>query len=457
MGVLAAVVLTVAVSACVSIVPTRAPSPQIPADQQRLFDEGMRAYRNQEFTAATRDFQSVIGRYPGSPLLEEAQWMLGKSHEAGGAFETALREYEAFLRNYPDSSRRYEASLRSDFLRGILDQTAVKRPIIRRVGFFSAALPEANNGVIGGLTARMPTAGRGTLIVPGYGTNGVYFPTDLAPVLDEALGRLVAEAHERGIEVWARIPARNLPWLKATGEERDIRYDPLRRRMVSTSLLDLFNPLASQRLIRLYLDLAATGVDGIVIDDDSFSAPAEGFGPSAREKFREDFGIRLEAADLFPVMTPPPGEGAPSEISSSPLFWQWVGWKNRETLSRLSAVLKAVRDRHPSVQWARIVPIAAVTEPHRVLARSGIDLLEEKRHGFDYFGVALSFRDDPARFLGILRQFQDLIGEASRVFALVPMDEEPTIRTRLESIKDFGLILVDGKRDPAAPLTKLPR
>lgn len=447
-------VLLLGLAGCaVSRPPAVSPVP-IPVVQREVFEAGLKAYQDRDYAKAVRQFQTVIVRFPGSALLEESQWMIGKSYEAENAFERALKEYQSFLVNFPNSSHRYEAALRIDFLESFLHERTTQRSFTRHVGVSLSGDP-------GKAPARWETAldaaasdGMRTVILSGYGPNGVYFKTDQAPVVDASIPGAVKTAHSRGFKLWVRLPARHLPWFKIPGEERDLRYDPVKKRIGPTSALDLFNPMTLDRLGRFYLDLAATGADGIVIDEESLIDAWEGFSPAAQAGFLQDFGEPLQPDRLMTV----PGSGGKTdrlpESSGTPLFWKWIGWKNREVLNRLAEVFKTVRARYPDLDWVRIVPASAVTQPHIALARSGLDLLEEKQHGFDYFGIALSFDQKQDNPFALLDRLIELIGDPKRVIALVPSAEEHLMASHLKDLQGVGLMFFEAEKEPGAPLTR---
>ncbi len=433
--------------------PAVSPDP-VPAVQRDAFEEGLKAYQDRDYDKAVRQFQTVIVRFPGSPLLEEAQWMIGKSYEADNAFERALKEYQSFLSNFQNSPHRYEAALRIDFLDGVLRQRTTQRSFMRHVGISLSGDPGKAPARWGKALEAVTFDGTRTVILAGYGANGVYFKTDQAPVMNETILGAVKAAHARGFKLWVRLPARHLPWFKVPGEERDLRYDPVKKRIVPTTALDLFNPMALDRLGRFYLDLAATGADGIVIDEASLSEAWEGFSPAAQTAFLQDFGEPLQPGRLVTIPNAGGKTNLAPESAGTPLFWKWAGWKNREALSRLAEVFKTVRARYPDLDWVRIVPPSAVTQPHIALARSGLDLLEEKQRGFDYFGIELSSKQKRDNPFVLLDWLITLIGDSKRVIALVPSIEERWAASHLNDFQGAGLMLSEPEKEPGAPLTR---
>jgi hypothetical protein len=272
--------------------------------------------------------------------------------------------------------------------------------------------------------------------------------------MNETIPGAVKAAHARGFKLWVRLPARHLPWFKVPGEERDLRYDSVKKRTAPTAALDLFNPMTLDRLGRFYLDLAATGADGIVIDEEPLIDAWEGFSPAAQAGFLQDFGEPLRPDGLTTLAGADGKTGLRPESSGTPLFWKWAGWKNREVLNRLSEVFRTVRGRYPDLDWVRIVPPSAVTEPHIALARSGVDLLEEKLHGFDYFGIALSLDRKGDNPFVLLDRLIELIGDSKRVIALVPMSQEPRAAPHLKDFQGAGLLFTEDEKEPGAPLTR---
>jgi hypothetical protein len=218
-----------------------------------------------------------------------------------------------------------------------------------------------------------------------------------------------------------------------------------------TDALDFFNPSTLERLEQFDRDLAATGMDGFVIDEDPLIGPWEGFSPMAQAAFLLDFNERLEPDRLIPV-TGSAGRVIPGpESSGTPLFWKWTGWKNRQVLGHIAEVMKAVRSRYPTVDWVRIVPISAVTQPQVALARSGIDLLEEKTRGFDYFAIASSVRAGPDNPFVVLDRMINLIGDPKRAIALIPITQAHWAGSHLNDFQGAGFLFSDAEEARKTP------
>jgi hypothetical protein len=443
-----------AVADCAAPRPPAVIPPPIPSVQLEAFEEGMKAYEQEDYGKAVRQFQAVILRFPGSPLLAEAQWMIGKSYESANEFERAAREYRAFIDNFPKSAHRYEAGLRLDFLDEVLQRQRGKKPFRRYVGVALPGDPEKTGGRWEKVLADVPIEGARVVVIQGFGAGGVYFKTNQAAVVRETVADAVRAAHQRGFKVWVRIPVRHLPWFKVPDQERDLRYDPVRKRLTPTDALDFFNPSTLERLEQFDLDLAATGMDGFVMDEDPLIGPWEGLSPKARAASDLDFGEGLEPERLIAPAGPSGRKISAPEISGTPLFWKWTGWKNRQIVGHLAEVIKTVRDRYPLVDWVRVVPVSALTQPQVALARSGIDVLEEKMHGIDYFAIPVSTDSGTDNPLLVLDRMVDLIGDPKRVIALIPMTQAPWAVSHIGEFQGAGLLFSEAAEAPKTPLTR---
>ncbi|HEY4485742.1 MAG TPA: hypothetical protein VI702_05435, partial [Nitrospiria bacterium] len=361
-----------------------------------------------------------------------------RSHEAAGALNQARRVYEDFQRNYPASSHQYEAGLRIAMLKDLTAPKPTPKSYPRRSGWFLGGRPDQTSARLKKLSKTPVPKGTRTVVLPGYGPNGVFFKTDQAPSLGNHLADQVRQVHALGMQAWAQMPSRRLPWFKAAGEERDQRYDPVLQRRVPTASLDLFNASVIERLKSFYLDLAGTGIDGILFDDEIFIEPGEGFGAAAQGAYARDFGEPPDPALLFGSGASAGGVFTPE--SAEPHYWRWAGWKSRENLIQMGGVFSAVRAIHPNLVWARIFPLEALAEPHRALARAGFDLAEERLQGADYFGVRLSLRQDGTGLSGILTRAQVQAGQKERIFAVTAFSERPQ-GLLLSEVQGVGLML----------------
>ncbi len=133
-------------------------------------------------------------------------------------------------------------------------------------------------------------------------------------------------------ELWAWMAGRRFDWMAAADLfDREWADGALR----PVAKLDLFNPRAVQVLLQSFRDLAATGVAGILIQDDFHIRYNEGFSPGGLAAFRAATGREPDPSRLLA------GGG------SDALNWQRV---KINCLNRvLGKIVAACRDVNPKV------------------------------------------------------------------------------------------------------------
>lgn len=77
---------------------------------QEEFNLGKKLFEEKEYEKAIDGFQNVIYKYPGSGLMEDAQFWLAETYFAKGDYEQAELEYTFLLKNFPNSRFTIKAS-----------------------------------------------------------------------------------------------------------------------------------------------------------------------------------------------------------------------------------------------------------------------------------------------------------------------------------------------------------
>lgn len=70
--------------------------------------------------------------------------------------------------------------------------------------------------------------------------------------------------------------------------------------------------------------------------------------------------------------------------------------------------------------WGIVFPSEAITSPHQAVAQTGLDLLEAKRHGVDYYGIRAMDHQSNKTFL---EKAKDLIGNPNRIVIVGTLSE----------------------------------
>ncbi len=262
---------------------------------------------------------------------------------------------------------------------------------------------------------RLKQSGVNTVFVTASGgRSGVYFKTDWAPVIRDALSPLVAGAHRQGMQVWASASVRRMDWIDPALQWSDWRFVPQTGRMDRADSLDVMHPAFRDYLVGYFSDLAASGVDGILLAADPASAPTEGFSTHALRRYEKDSGQVADPTRLLPAT----GRYAPE-------FWRWVGWKQREQLKVVIGVMDAVRALYPALKIAVEVHPEALTNPQAALAAYAEDLFDLRRYRVDFIALG----GVPAQGPAMARAAEIVRGE--RLLVLSDPDDKASVKSAM--------------------------
>lgn len=379
----------------------------VPGDevQTLLIQQAQGHFAEGRYEASMRILRRVVESYPRSPRQAEARWWLAQSYERSGFFKAALAEYR-LLAALPPTSQPQQVSYgpaakdRIAALEqrlGILVNTSrglVGLQLSPRTLPDTVSIDQWMQGIHqAGVTMLVLDAGTR----PGLGRDGVsagaYFKTSWATTVKDVFGSAVPAAHRQGLAVFAAVSLRQMHWLDRQLGWNDVMMDRLTGRLVASPALDLFHPAYQEYLIGFLVDLAATGIDGVLIRADAPSGPQEGFSPYALRGFERNFAVKLDPTTLvFPDTTAgrvaPVRNGPPARQEGTQDYWRWLGWKSRETITVLTQLRHAVRRRAPVLQFALELHREAVSDPMTALLYYGEDLLEAKAVRFDFYVTA---------------------------------------------------------------------
>jgi len=381
-------------SACVSE-PARAPEKVAkvsmpPAEViAGLMRSGRQAMSQGRLDRAISAFRRVRDVYPQAPERSEAMLLLAQALEARGDTLVALTEYRRLATEFPNAPQSVLARTKIPDLerQGGLPLSDNPLPL-------GSYIPADRTEALGERElVRLQQAGINTMVVEvarqGAGPRsprsdaGVYFKTDWAPIIRDRLGELVLSAHRKQVQVWAALSIRRMDWIDPGLGWFDGRYNPATGDVIASGTIDLLHPAVSEYLIGLLMDLAATGVDALLLVADPPSSVWEGFSPFALRVYERDMGQRLDPARLR--------LGASQEsLQFAPEFWRWAGWKQREQFKVVDGILRAVRKSYPKVRVAIEVHPEAITNPRAALAWYTEDLLDLRRYRFDYIVTSLA-------------------------------------------------------------------
>jgi len=378
--------------------------------QTLLIQQAQGNFAEGHYEASARILRRLVETYPQSPKQTEARWWLAQSYERSGFFKAALAEYRLLAALPPGGQPQQvsygpEATNRIATLEqrlGILANTSrglVGLQVVPRSVPDAAAIDQWMHGISqAGITMLVLDAGTKPGAVREVSQAGAYFKTSWAATVRDVFGYAVPAAHHRGLAVFAAVNLRQMNWLDRQLGWNDVMLDRITGRLTVSSELDLFHPAFQEYLIGFLADLAATGIDGVLIRAAAPSGPQEGFSTHGLRGFERDFAVKLDPATLvFPEMAAvsrvaPVRNGQPARQEGTQEYWKWLGWKARETITVMTRLRHAVRQRAPVLQFALELHREAVSDPVMALLQYGEDLLEAKAVRFDFYVTA----DGPA-------------------------------------------------------------
>jgi biofilm PGA synthesis lipoprotein PgaB len=277
------------------------------------------------------------------------------------------------------STRPARAAVAAGSVRPPKPQRSVPKLDAVQVFVFRSPRPEQIDSELAALRA----SGVDTLIVrafhnrgdrplfPGLGIAepGVYFRSRNAPLAADLLPGLVEKARAQGMRIFAWVGTRKSEWLiEQHPEWLEYQYDPSLGRTVPSKSLSLANPDVRRMLIELAGEAAATGVDGILLQDDLVIRLGEGFSPAAEQDAITRTGRAYHPGELLRTLP----NGALAPVAGEALD-RWVRWKGDTILRFIGDVATTIRAVKPDILLAVNLFYEALLDTRRGLAWFGQD------------------------------------------------------------------------------------
>ncbi|HZC68204.1 MAG TPA: tetratricopeptide repeat protein [Nitrospirales bacterium] len=381
---------------------TKAPPARVPMPSSEviasILQAGRQAAAQGQFDRAINLFRRVQEGYPSAPDRPEATLLLAQTLERNQEIASALTEYRRLVSEYPQSPQAVLAHAKIPDLERQLP--VVRLPGVQLLGAYVG--PEDLESLDERELNRLRQSGTNTVVVgiarnrasitveggPAKGAPptptaaGVYFKTDWAPVIQDRLAAVVGAAHRQSLQFWAAVSVRRMDWVDPALGWADWRYIPRTGQLEPAETLDLLHPGLRDYLVGFFTDLAATGIDGMLLLADPPSAANEGFSPQALRRYERDVGQALDPGRL--LLT----QGRDQTLTYAPEFWRWAGWKQREYAKALEGVMGAVRASYPALKVGMEVHPETITSPQTALASYAEDLLDLRRYRYDYIAIA---------------------------------------------------------------------
>ncbi|NOY85722.1 MAG: hypothetical protein GXP52_00265 [Deltaproteobacteria bacterium] len=223
---------------------------------------------------------------------------------------------------------------------------------------------------------------------PGIKSEGVYFPTRRAPVVKDMMTTFVRLCHQEGLNAYAWMVTRKGAFGNAD-LPKDVAYSPDDDTFRTLTDLDIFDPRVRTYLKNLYMDLASTGVDGILLQDDLASRMGEGFTEGNLARYTQQTGDRVPP---YTYLFSDHGDDGKTYMKASPSFERWVRWKTEGITSLARELENTVRKFNPGIRVIMNLTYEAVTSPENGRLWLSQDLRSVLDHGTSYAGVMLYHR-----------------------------------------------------------------
>jgi len=392
-----------------------------------LYDASIELYHKGRWEEAIRGFSEIVRSFSTSKLVSYSEYMIGLCYLKMERQEEAMKQFELYVKAYPDGDRAKEAEKRIQLLKGkskeevppsaipekletkpeelkstpeaqtVSDVKKVKRRICVQIRLFDIEnIEEVEKKV-----KELKQAGVDTLILRVFQNKGdrmyrfvtprheegVYFKTEHAPVVEDILGPVTEIAHRYGLDLFAWMTTRYANYgLGERPEYRCRHYNFETRKLEDAKGFNLFHPDVLKHLKGLFRDLCRYPIDGVLFQDDLILKHNEDFSIDANKAFLKAFGYSPHP-DRFYIDPYKSQSGKYYVKAYTEDFWSWANWKNRWLMDVVQQLMAASRESNPNVKFAINLYYEAVLNHNNGVAWFSQTLSEALKKDFDYYAV----------------------------------------------------------------------
>ena len=406
-----------------------------PLDTGGMYDSAIECLHQGRYDEAIVKFSELVHSSPNSKLVPYAQFMIGQCHIKMERYEEALRQFELYLKSYPDGDRVGEAEkgilIAREKLKGEKERNEIissqakgmKRRICSQVFDFDGK----NLGEVEKKVKQLKNAGVDTIIVRAFQNKGdriykfatplheegVYFKTEYAPVVDDILGKVAEIIHRNGLDLFAWMTTRYASYGSDENPEyRCKSYNFATKKMELAKGFNLFHPDVVKRLEGLFRDLGRYPIDGILFQDDLILKHNEDFSSDANKAFLREFGYAPHP-DLFYIDPYKSDSGKYYVKAYTERFWTWATWKNRWLMNVAKRLMKAARESNPNLKFGINLYYESVLNHSNAVGWFSQSLSEALASDFDYYAVMAYHRQTMKELHMEEREALDLMAEVT--------------------------------------------
>ncbi len=370
---------------------------------ERLFQEAQHHFEIRDFQQAIRELTRLLALNPQGDLEKDGHWWLGQSYDHVQDWEAAQSEY-LVLATAPEG-HRYQAksAQRLTEIQGLLEQWRMPPQHTQAIRLALNQLP-ATQGFDQGITKMKQDGVTSLLIDLGCKRTALNLSSSREPYRAQDLAELLSvlrsfteRSHRAGLVFYLGVNLRCLGhWASSEHPEwRDRMYHVATGRLQATQWFDLFHPGYQQFLVDFLTRLSQDGLDGLVFLNDHPLGTFDGVTRVGLKRFQKGFGATFVPSRVFyegfnplrALKSSPGLSHANGSNSKDSLFWRWAGWKARERLTILEALVDRVRTRYRSVKFGLEIHPHALTDPVRALVKYAEDAMDATGRPFSFFFV----------------------------------------------------------------------
>ncbi|MGB3975766.1 MAG: poly-beta-1,6-N-acetyl-D-glucosamine N-deacetylase PgaB [bacterium] len=216
--------------------------------------------------------------------------------------------------------------------------------------------------------------------LPEKHSAGVYFASSTEPIVADILTPVLAAAHKLDMKVFAWITTRKSQWLlKAHPEWASPAIDPETGLELSGGHLDIFRSDAGNRMLGFLTELADSGVDGVLLQDDLVSRQYEDFFTNSWLTFKGRTFQKADLHELFNLNIKP--------YKYRPSYYNWARHKTLSLAKVLKYIVTHLKKRHPNLTIAVNLYYETVVSPHHGRLWLSQDLEEFASIPIDYWAI----------------------------------------------------------------------
>ena len=368
---------------------------------EQLFKQAQHYFDGRKFQEAIRNLSKLLALHPQAGLEREGRWLLGQAYDQVKDWESARREYGILASASIDQRYQDTAAQRFQEIQGLLEKFDAAPQETQAIRFALNQLP-ATEGFDQGIQ-KMKQDGVTTLLIDlgcqRRALSVVSSQESLSPLVElQAFLRNYAQRiHSVGLLMYVGVNLRCLGhWAPSQHQVwQDLTYQIATRTSSPSKKFDLFHPAYQEFLIRFLIRLCNEGVDGLVFLNDHPLGMYDGVTRIGVRRFEKQFGVSFDPARIFhegfdPIKNSKRSKGT-SRVKEAnqknTLFWRWAGWKARERLTILEAVVGRLRSQYPSVQFGLELHPHGLTDPVGALVEYGEDAMDATGRPFSFFFV----------------------------------------------------------------------